>query len=233
VATRWNTAQDVDLHLTLANADGTAATGKAPIVQIRRHRETHGGALDNWFWNGATFVAGPVGFVMPEVPDSPGVYRYTFAQTLVGLEHQYLCYFEHLVDPVGIAHEIHTITDEVFVPTTQPDPIVVGPDSVMGQIELVKDGGTGSFDPATDNLRVTAESALRALGLLHHNAMVDRQTYDYNGNLTSARVRVFGDASQVPAAPGGTETAGLVHEYNIGSSYDGGLVRSFTLQRVL
>lgn len=229
---RWNTGQDIPLLLALVNPDGSPATGKLPLVQIRRYRETHGGDLDLYCWDGAGFVASVVSFILSEVPGYPGVYQYVFEQSLVGLQHQYLVYYRS-TDPEGFAQEVHTVTDEVYVPITQPDPIVIGPDSLMGQLELIKDGGTATFNPATDNLRTTAESALRALGLLHHNAMVDRQIFTADGQLSSARVRVFDSASAVPATPGGNETAGLLHEYAIDSTYQDGLVNQFSLRRVL
>jgi len=74
----------------------------------------------------------------------------------------------------------------------------------------------------------------RILGLLHHNAILDNQQYDADGQLTSARLRVFTDAAQVPSIPGGTETTGLLHEYNIEAEYSGvGAVTLYRLLRVL
>ena len=69
--------------------------------------------------------------------------------------------------------------------------------------------------------------------LLHENAMVDSQTY-IDGQLTSARLRVFDDAANVPADPGGSETTGLLAEFSIESTYTaGGFNNKFTLKRVL
>ncbi len=228
---RWNPSQDIGLLLSLVESDGTPATGKGPVVKIRRYRETDGTPLDLHYWDGSGFTATPTQFVMTEVAGYPGVYEYVFEQSLVGLEHQYLCYYAS-TDPEGFAKEIHSVTNQVYVPSTLPDPVVIGPDSVLGQLEYMKDGGTGQFNPATDNMRVTAESTLRALGLLHDNAIVDQQTYDQDGQMTGARVRVFDSAGSVPVGPGGNETAGLRHEYRIESTYQNGLVNSFVLRRV-
>lgn len=229
---RWNPSQDIPLVLALVNPDGSPATGKLPQVQIRRYRESNGAALDMYYWNGSGFVSTATFLSLAEVAGYPGVYEYRFEQTLVGLEQQYLVYYKS-TDPEGFAQEVHAVTNEVYVPATLPDPIVIGPDSVMGQLEWIKDGGTASFNPVTDNMHVMAESTLRALGLLHHNAIVDLQVFDPDGQLTSARVRVFQNASQVPTTPGGNETSGLLHQYSIASTYRNGLVSSFVLKRVL
>ena len=208
---RWPTNQDVPLILTLADVNGLPLTGKVPQVSIRRYKETRGPLLDNYYWNAPlqNFVAAPVWYNMTEVDavGSPGLYAYTFEQTLVGVEHIYHVYYRHTASPVGFSFECHMITNEVYIPSSQPDPIVVGPDSIMGQLELVK-------------------------GLLHHNAMLDNQTYT-SGQLATARLRMFDEAIHVPLVEGGSETLGRIAEFSIESSYDpDGLNKKYVLKRV-
>lgn len=74
----------------------------------------------------------------------------------------------------------------------------------------------------------------RVLGLLHRNAILDEQVYDGNSQLTFARLRVFDSPANVPTMPGGNETVGLLHKYEIETEYDGvNIVRKFTLKQIL
>jgi hypothetical protein len=233
---RWPADADIPLFLVLADEDGQGVVGQVPQVAIRRYREAHGSYLDNWYWDGSTFVSIPTYHNMAEVDsvNLPGEYSYHFEQSLVGLEIQYLVYFKNDGYPPVIAHETHIITNEVYIPHTQPDPIIIGPQSVMGQLELVKDGGTGLFDGLTDSLHFLRADTARILGLLHQNGMVDKQQYDSNGQLTYARLRVFDSAVHVPPSPGGNEVLGKTQEYEIRAQYDGpNIVRKFELKRVL
>jgi hypothetical protein len=123
-------------------------------------------------------------------------------------------------------------------------------DSLFDQLAN-KDAGK-TFDPASDSLEAIADSLAsftgststtltlmqtdlaRVLGLLHRNAILDNQTYDAQGQLTSARLRVFDSSLNVPSTPGGAETVGKLHEYEIEAEYDGlNLVRRFALKQVL
>lgn len=82
--------------------------------------------------------------------------------------------------------------------------------------------------------QLVGSSQDRILGLLHENAIVDNQTYDSNTQLTSARLRVFDKASNVPSTPGGSETLGLKYEYQIEAEYDGlNKLTKYILKRVL
>lgn len=112
-------------------------------------------------------------------------------------------------------------------------------DSVTLLLEQImnKDGG-GAFDPSTDSLEAIRDllevDLSRILGLLHYNAIVDKQTYDVNGQLTGARLRVFTDETKVPSVPGGTETDGLVQEYVIEAQFGGvGVLQKYSLKKVL
>lgn len=233
---RWPTNVDIPLFLELVDSVGEGVTGKTPQVSIRRYKNIEGGLLDNYYWDGAAFIDTPYWHDLSEVDvtDHPGLYTYLFEQSLVGLEIQYLAYYRHLVTPIGFNSETHLVTNEIYIPHTQPDPIVVGPDSIMGQLELMKDGGTALFDGMVDSLHFLNVGIGRVLGLLHQNAMVDNQVYDPNNQLTYARLRVFDDEANVPATPGGSETTGLLYEYNITAEYAGfGLVSNFNIKKVL
>ena len=233
----WPTDAVIPLKLELAESSGLGSTGKSPSVSIRRFKDTRSSTLlDNWFWNGTTFQVGAFWFTMTEVDatDSAGLYRYLFQQDLIQLEHTYHAYFRHTVAPVGFSAETHVVTREAFVPTSSPDPIVVGPNSIMGQLELIKDGGGGDFDATRDSLHDLGTSLARTLGLLHANSVVDNQTYDVLGQLTAARLRIFDSEANVPTIPGGSETTGLIHEYNVIAEYAGqGVLTNYQLRQVL
>lgn len=205
---RWPTTADIPLVLSLVEPSGSGAVGKHPQVSIRRYQETHGVPLDNYYWNGVSFVPGPFWHDLIEIDsaNSPGMYSYLFEQTKVGLEIIYVVYYRHEVSPVGFAAETHVITNEVYIPHAQPDPIIIGSDTVMGQLEVVK-------------------------GLLHHNSMLDQQIYD-GSLLRSARLRMFDHPNNIPAVDGGNETTGLLAEFEIKAIYESGVNKSFTLKRI-
>lgn len=215
---RWPTNQDIPLVLMVVDQGG-GVTGLTPQVSIRRYRETQGVPLDNWFWDTSTpspsfggvgdFVPTATWYDMTEydATNNPGHYIYLFQQASIGVEWTYIVFFRNLGGFVGMASEVHIVTNEVYIPNVQPDPVVVGPQTVLGQLEIVK-------------------------GLLHHNAIIDNHTYAGDGQLESARVRVFSTPGQVPNAPGGDETAGMLVSYTIESEYDtDGLNRRFVLKR--
>jgi hypothetical protein len=198
---------------------GVGVTGLTPQVSIRRYKETNGALLDNWFWDTSIsnpsyggvgdFVATPVWYDMDEYDsaNNPGQYVYLFEQASIGIEWTYMVFFKSTAGTLEMTSQMHIVTNDVRVPNIVPDPVVVGPQTVMGQLELVK-------------------------GLLHHNSIIDNHTYAADGQLESARVRVFSLPSQVPDDPGGDETVGMLVEYNIEAEYDAnGLNRRFVLKR--
>ena len=206
---RWSAHSQIPIFLTLSNGAGLPVLGASPQVAISRYSETHGNALDGWFWDGVAFQVTPTWFTMLEIDalNLPGLYTYLFRQDIIGLEHTYLVYTRHTSAPVGFNSTFHVVTNEVYIPMEQPDPVIVGPQTVMGQLELVK-------------------------GLLHHNSMLDRQTY-LEGQLTGARLRVFDNPANVPNAPDGDEVIGKIAEFQIVSEYDDqGLNKKFVLKRV-
>jgi hypothetical protein len=61
----------------------------------------------------------------------------------------------------------------------------------------------------------------RVLGLVHENAFIDNTVFDANGQLISARVRVYDSKTNVQAATdGGSEMTGLLYTYTIESEYE-------------
>ena len=206
---RWAADAKIPLVLSLVDSLGAGVTGASPSVSIRRYRETHGGALDGSYWDGAVFSPTPVWLVMAAVDpvNLPGLYSYHFNQDLVALEWIYLVYYRNLTAPIGFSVEEHLITNEIYIPRTQPDPMILGPHTLFGELETIK-------------------------GLLHHNSMIDLQTY-LDGQLTSARVRMFDHPAHVPTAAGGNETIGKIAEFLVAAEYDGqGLNQKYVLKRV-
>jgi hypothetical protein len=117
---------------------------------------------------------------------------------------------------------------------------------------LTNKGAAKTYNSATDSLEALSDALssgnatinasiaqmqadiARVLGLLHRNGILDNQTYDGQGQLTSARLRVFDSPANVPTTPGGTETAGLLQEYTIESEWAGlNVATKFVLKQVL
>lgn len=93
-------------------------------------------------------------------------------------------------------------------------------------------GISGGIVNINSGIAVMQADLARVLGLLHHNALLDNQVYDGQGQLSSARLRVFDSAANVPLAPGGAEVG--TQEYAIEAEYAGfGVVEKFTLKQVL
>jgi len=99
-----------------------------------------------------------------------------------------------------------------------------------GEYEVGPDSIADDVVPVLDQLEL---DMVIVKALLHENAMLDSQTY-VSGQMTSARLRVFDDAVNVPATPGGSETTGLLAEFSLESTYTAGRFNNkFTLKRVL
>lgn len=116
-------------------------TGATPEVQIRRHRDSQtGAALDNWYWDGSTFVPSPVWLSMAEfdATNSPGLYLYHFEQSLLGANIVCLMYFRNTADPEGFDIEEHIFTDEVTIYSGTPVVPVVPGDTVMGRLAAME-----------------------------------------------------------------------------------------------
>lgn len=133
---------DADLFLTLTDPlTLDPVTGATPEVQIRRHRDSQtGAALDDWYWNGTTFVASPVWLSMAEfdATNSPGLYTYLFEQSLAGANMVCLVYFRNTATPEGFDVEEHIFTDEITIWAGTPAVPVVPGDTVMGRLAAME-----------------------------------------------------------------------------------------------
>lgn len=89
---------------------------------------------------------------------------------------------------------------------------------------------TGSFGELA---ALFTQSIGRVSGLLHENSIVDNQVYDSVGLLTSARLRVFDSAGNLPDTPGGSEVTGLLFEYIVIAGYVEGLLNEYKIKRVI
>lgn len=108
--------------------------------------------------------------------------------------------------------------------------------SISADIAAVK----SSLTTAQTDVTTIKENTARTLGLLHHNARVDKFVFDVDGNLTSARVRVFADAAAfaastiwdgISAPADGAE--GEIYRWTIGAVFADGLPTSFGIPKAL
>jgi hypothetical protein len=75
---------------------------------------------------------------------------------------------------------------------------------------------------------------LKVLGLLHDNSVVDSQTYDVDGNLTSARIRSYNNATNAQGAVAASPAAfvsGLLFTWNVAAEYTSGALSKYSLIR--
>jgi hypothetical protein len=239
---------------------GTPVVDQFPAFENDGHTKRSGlGAGD---FSSAVFVNGAVEALPVTVSEiaATGEYKIQFTPDILGVyELQVHILFSHDIWHAQYA-AVDELTNDVSVAarnqsrkidlaaTAAPGLATTG--SLMDRI-LNKDGAK-TFQQTTDSLEairdaldestseITAPLAQmsadlrRVLGLLHQNAILDNQTYDTLGQLTSARLRVFDSPSNVPTNPGGSETVGLIQQYSIEAAYDGlNVVRKFALKRVL
>jgi hypothetical protein len=188
-----------------------------------------------------------------------GEYRISFTPALSGLyEVQVLIDFNKQIwfaQYVAVAELTHDLAEQARDQADKIDLSVINPSTVVdGSLadQLMNKDAARTFSAATDSLEAIADalsassSAIgialaqmqvdltRVLGLLHRNAILDSQTYDSFGQLTFARLRVFDLPVNVPTVPGGNETVGLLHKYEINATYAGlNVVTKFTLTQLL
>jgi len=112
---KWTVGENIPLFLTVANLDGTGATGLTPQVAIRRHRDITG-SMDGYYWNGTgSFTASVTFNTMTEVDatNNPGLYEYVFSQSLIQSQSLYNVYYKHTTAPVGFSSEYHSVSNLV------------------------------------------------------------------------------------------------------------------------
>lgn len=79
------------------------------------------------------------------------------------------------------------------------------------------------------------DDVARILGISKDNAMLDRTVYS-GGKMTGARLRVFGDASELAAATADTPNDnddGEIQRYTVAATYSGDEIASYSMARVL
>lgn len=107
---RWSIGSDVPLFLELRKGDGTGLTGSDPQVMIRRYKNVEGSPLDGNYWDGTnSFTTVPTSHSMAQVDatNNPGLYVYTFSQSLIQSGTVYNVYYKHNANPVGFTTERH------------------------------------------------------------------------------------------------------------------------------
>lgn len=76
---------------------------------------------------------------------------------------------------------------------------------------------------------------LKNLGLDHENTVVDQQTYDVDGNLQTARVRAYNNATNATNAAAVSPSSyntGLLFTWNVNAEYSLGLLSKYFIVRV-
>ncbi len=93
-------------------------------------------------------------------------------------------------------------------------------------IDYNKDIWFGEYDAATGSIQDIYDVVMRIAGLSHENIFIDNTSYDADGQLISARVRLFDSGTNCDlATDGGSETTGMIASYTLNSVWD--LVNQF------
>lgn len=109
-------------------------------------------------------------------------------------------------------------------------PSVEGNYSIVGQLFIDSmfaiDAG---YEKTMEDAEVNTMKAniIRLLGLSHENTVIDLQTYDPQGNLTSARIRTY-DSKPNALAAGAT---GLLHTYSVAATYSSNQLSNYSVVR--
>jgi hypothetical protein len=138
-----------------------------------------------------------------------------------------------LVSTVNLTHQVEGLYQAPYTPTSE------GFFSLV--YEIYSDSGHTTslgFGKDGDTLDVSSyrTNILRLLGLVHENAVVDLTAYDSDKNLTSARIRVYNNATNAAAALAispAVYNTGLLFTYSVSASYMNGLMQTYNILRVL
>ena len=106
-SSRWSTAHDLYLYLSLMDTDGFGKTGEVPQVAVKLIQEVDGTPTSVYYWDNSGSLTASVTFNdMTEVDsvNEPGLYSYIFSQSLLGEDRVYLAYFS---SSLGFAVEKH------------------------------------------------------------------------------------------------------------------------------
>ena len=84
------------------------------------------------------------------------------------------------------------------------------------------------YDLEAEAIEVSSDKTniLRILGLLHHNAVLDQQVYDPDGNLLTARIRAYDTRAHADLAG----LTGLLFTWSVVAVYTGGRVSDFRIK---
>ena len=93
--------------------------------------------------------------------------------------------------------------------------------SVNVFIDYNKDWWGAEYVASAGDLADVYEMVRRLLGLSHENIFIDETEYDADGQLVTARVRLFDSKANCDAATdGGTETTGLIATYALQTDWE-------------
>lgn len=133
------------------------------------------------------------------------------------------------LNPVHVAEGLYQVS---YTPTSEGDFQVVA--QFYFDIPRTVDAG---YDKQGETLTVNSvkTNVSRLLGLAHENTVVDQQTYNGDGLLTSARLRVYDSAANASAAfsiSPATYNTGLKFVYQVQATYSTGDLASYMITRV-
>lgn len=129
-----------------------------------------------------------------------------------------------LITTIDLPHLADGLYGSVWTPTIE------GVYSSVG--ELYFDAGrtiSAGYEKQGENIDVNSVRAniLRLLGLVHENSVVDLQVYNVDGNLTSARIRVYDSKSNAILAG----LVGVQYTYTVLATYSGQQLNSYKILR--
>lgn len=132
------------------------------------------------------------------------------------------------VDDIGAAADT-SATSTVFGKSLLYKESIRGDSAGTSDANSVKDVYTRIGTPAGASVSADIASLqtelLRALGLMHENAVLDNTTFNGGNKLTAGRLRIYNSKTNALAA-GGT---GLVATYTISATYVGSNVQTYTV----
>jgi len=100
-------------------------------------------------------------------------------------------------------------------------PDTIGVWSVQVFVNYNKDWWGAEYVASAENLADIYAMVRRLLGLSHENIFIDETQYDADGQLVTARVRLFDSKTNCDAATdGGSETTGLIATYSLQTNWE-------------
>ena len=137
-----------------------------------------------------------------------------------------------LVSTLSLAHVAEGVYSVQYTPTTE------GYYNVVYQLYFdpghTVDAGYEHQGEIVD-VNSFRTNILKVLGLVHENTVVDQQTYDVDGNLQTARIRAYNNATNAgnaAAASPSSYNTGLLFTWNVSAEYSLGLLSKYSIVRV-